>query len=183
MALAAPSRCLSEMDCSPVGLSARNTCVAEMCGSPAPAVLKRVPSIPSKASVYGPLSNGERLARGLPLKAPSRRIAARVSSPSATPTYTVKGKLLARRADNDAVLGYVSTKTAATAYFFDTNADAALLVSITLPVGETSGSQLNVAQLVRSSPFLAATESGLMAAAHPERPQLVPLPRLGTGAR
>jgi len=130
-ALAAPSSgCSSEL----------------LCDSSAP--LKRDVPIPSKASVYRDLRNSERLARGLPLRPPVRRTkAARDGVASPVPTYTAQGHLLARNAADNSVLGYVYKSSAATAYLLNSDIANALTVSISLPIGATSGSQLNVAQV------------------------------------
>ncbi|KAF7331120.1 hypothetical protein MVEN_02452300 [Mycena venus] len=104
------------------------------------------PPVPSKASAYGDLTNGERLARGLPLKAPARRTkAARDSAASPVPSYTAKGHLLVRNASDNSVIGYASKDVSITT-FITPNLDDALTVSVTLPVGATGGSQLNLAQ-------------------------------------
>ncbi|KAF7333011.1 hypothetical protein MVEN_02407400 [Mycena venus] len=120
-----------------------------------------VPPVPSKASAYGDLTNGERLARGLPLKAPARRTkAARDGAASPVPSYTAKGHLLVRDAGDNSVIGYAS-QSGSTANLINPDLDDALTVSVTLPVGATGGSQLNLAQVDSSEPF---TSFGLVQA-------------------
>ncbi|KAF7333058.1 hypothetical protein MVEN_02412400 [Mycena venus] len=105
------------------------------------------PPVPSKASAYGDMTNGERLARGLPLKAPARRTkAARDSAASPVPSYTAKGHLLVRNAGDNSVIGYASHNVSVST-FITSDLDDALTVSVTLPVGATGGSQLNLAQV------------------------------------
>ncbi|KAF7333052.1 hypothetical protein MVEN_02411800 [Mycena venus] len=103
------------------------------------------PPVPSKASAYGDLTNGQRLARGLPLKAPVRRTkAARDSAASPVPSYTAKGHLLVRNAADNRVLGYASNHGTVSS-FITPDLEKALTLSVTLPVGATGGSQLNLA--------------------------------------
>ncbi|KAF7331119.1 hypothetical protein MVEN_02452200 [Mycena venus] len=111
------------------------------------------PPAPSKASAYGDLTNGQRLARGLPLKAPARRTkAARDGAASPVPSYTAKGHLLVRNAEDNSVLGYAS-KRPTPVTFITKDLDNALTLSVTLPVGATGGSQLNLAQVDSPNAF------------------------------
>ncbi|KAF7331114.1 hypothetical protein MVEN_02451700 [Mycena venus] len=111
------------------------------------------PPVPSKASAYGDMTNGERLARGLPLKAPARRTkAARDSAASPVPSYTAKGHLLVRNAGDNSVIGYASHNVSVST-FITSDLDDALTVSVTLPVGATGGSQLNLAQVDSPNAF------------------------------
>ncbi|KAJ7191716.1 hypothetical protein GGX14DRAFT_578742 [Mycena pura] len=150
------SGCTSELLCdsSTTPLDPRSdVCLAEMCadGSQA-AALKRDTSTPSKASVYRDLSNSERLARGIPLKRPVLRkrgtgTGALYPKRSPSPTYTVKGHLLVRNANDGTTLGYASNVSFGNGYYYKPDIADALALSITLDVGSTSGTQLNVAQL------------------------------------
>ncbi|KAF7333053.1 hypothetical protein MVEN_02411900 [Mycena venus] len=160
-AVAAPlTGCTSELFCdSSATLNARSggVCLAELCvdaSQAGAAPLKRdAPTVPSKASVYADLTNSERLARGLPLKPPARRTkAARDGAASPVPSYTAKGHLLVRDAGDNSVIGYAS-KTVSTATLITPDLVNALTVSITLPVGATSGSQLNLAQVDSPNAF------------------------------
>ncbi|KAF7333059.1 hypothetical protein MVEN_02412500 [Mycena venus] len=157
--VAAPlSGCTSELFCeSSAALDARSggVCLAELCvdGNQTAAPLKRDAPVPSKASVYADLPNSERLARGFPLKPPARRTkAARDGAASPVPSYTAKGHLLVRNAGDNSVIGYAS-KTVSTATLITPDLVNALTVSITLPVGATSGSQLNLAQVDSPNAF------------------------------
>ncbi|KAI9639845.1 uncharacterized protein MKK02DRAFT_40173 [Dioszegia hungarica] len=93
------------------------------------------------------MTNAERLARGLPLNKPAPRrtsphVARAQSSPAPVVTYTARIRI--DRADGTGTLGYVGAVTGAQA-LLQTSAANAVVVSFSLPVGSTSGSQINLA--------------------------------------
>lgn len=91
------------------------------------------------------------LTRSLPLNKPAPRrtsphVARAQSSPAPVVTYTARIRI--DRADGTGTLGYVGAVTGAQA-LLQTSAANAVVVSFSLPVGSTSGSQINLAVTVR----------------------------------
>jgi len=96
------------------------------------------------------LTNAERLAQGLPLKAPTRRWHAanrrHDATPSTLPTppsQQRRGVIQVKRADNQNLLGYISKNTFSKAQYRYQTLDDALVVSFALPAGAHSANNLN----------------------------------------
>ncbi|KAF8956766.1 hypothetical protein BDZ97DRAFT_1925139 [Flammula alnicola] len=129
-----------------VTLDDGSQCMAEICLDPnySPRVKRQVTST---MPIYRKdLPNAQRLARGLPLKPPTRRtssvIAARQAQPSSVPstTYTVVIQVMS----GSSSLGYVATDPNYWTPLLVPSTSDALHLSFSLPVGATSGSQLDL---------------------------------------
>ncbi|KAJ6547029.1 hypothetical protein B0H19DRAFT_250090 [Mycena capillaripes] len=106
---------------------------------------RSVHETPSRKRVPASLTNGERLARHLPLKPPTRRSSARrvVASPAAAPANRGYIQVLSvdENGNSTGVLGYVSKSTYAhTQYLIQPSVDDALLVA---PSGDRNLITLN----------------------------------------
>ncbi|PPQ98112.1 hypothetical protein CVT26_003246 [Gymnopilus dilepis] len=157
--LVAAAAALSTANAAAV-LDGRSQCVAEICGESSFSQLLERQDLPAVAPLPSPtvatpvavvekeLTNAERLAKGLPLKPPTRRSkkahAAR-SNPSPVPTITYLGYIDVRSGPDS--VGYVTNAgTAASVghYMTTTDQSQALLVSISLPVGAVSASNVDI---------------------------------------
>lgn len=125
----------------------RGTCVAEIClddhfSSP----VKRQAT--STSPMYRKdLTNAERLARGLAIKPPTRRLNPGGSDPqpSSVPPVTYSGVI---QVFNDGVsLGYISPDPNYWTPQLTSDVNSALRISFSLPAGATSGSQLGLTML------------------------------------
>lgn len=101
------------------------------------------PTEPAEESSEAPeedLNNAQRLARGLPLKAPTRRDATRVhlARHSQGPTTTLRGFLRVDRSDGTGTLGYISKNTFSGAQYRYQTRNEALVVHFDIPEGSTS---------------------------------------------
>jgi hypothetical protein len=128
---------------------------ANECGTELPCVLAQAaadsanePSSTVPAVVPRSWTNAQRFARGLPPKPPHRRSAARRHAaapvPSGTPSQTLKGHIQVNRADNGETLGYVSASTIGKYGYRYQPIESALVVSVSLPVGATTGTELEL---------------------------------------
>ncbi|KAF8911631.1 hypothetical protein CPB84DRAFT_936297 [Gymnopilus junonius] len=139
-------------------------CFAEICGEPEYARLfGREAEAAAAAATPCPtvhadkeLTNGERLARGLPLKPPTRRSklhVARAAQASPVPTVTYTGYIQVRSGADS--LGYITAVGSASGLLkYTTDPTQAILVSISLPVGVTSASQADLTMLNANGPLL-----------------------------
>ncbi|KAJ3487310.1 hypothetical protein NLJ89_g11725 [Agrocybe chaxingu] len=94
------------------------------------------------------LTHGERIARGLTMRAISahaqyRSNAARAET-SPVPKVTYRGKIEVMRQDNGAPLGYVSASVINGAQYRYQAEASALIVTVDLPTGQTSGEGLTL---------------------------------------
>jgi hypothetical protein len=91
-----------------------------------------------KRSEY--MSNGERLARGLPLNSPHKRTATRAHAArhSQGPTTTLRGYIRVDRADGDGELGYLSRHPFSGAQHRYQDITNAMVVNFVIPSGASS---------------------------------------------
>jgi len=92
------------------------------------------------------LTNAERFARGLPLPAPYRRGSpTRRSTPSQGVTTSYRGYIEVYQTSDNSLLGYVSNNAFSGAQVrYQPSQSDALIVDFSLPVGATSGSNLQL---------------------------------------
>ncbi|KAF8161460.1 hypothetical protein B0H34DRAFT_701015 [Crassisporium funariophilum] len=142
-----------------VATPAGGQCLAEICGEDVSTLTSRS-SIPAVLPLRrNELTNAERLSRGLPLKAPTRRrdaVAAR-SQASPVPQATYNGIIRVAAASNGEILGYMSKDLIVGVGIFQTTtliANAAQ-VSFGLDIGATSGTDLPITLLNTPGPLMA----------------------------
>ncbi|KAF5320700.1 hypothetical protein D9619_002172 [Psilocybe cf. subviscida] len=134
-------------------------CRAEMCMGGQNEVARALPADPVVNVAREPLTNAERLSRGLPPKAPTRRFHAARTQASPSPQNSFTGKIEVRNTDGGAVLGWLSTATSDAGNIKPTtNEGEAMKFTFTLDFGATSGSQVRVNMQNSPGPLLGLVE-------------------------